>query len=142
MPDYPKLAQLWWQAIGDASSGAKTAQEAMDSLCAEQEKVMARLEKAGVQGDIGPKLADEHDLAYWNATPTGQITVFDHDPERGPVDPRALVRIPEDAGHPDGLTVDAEGGIWTALNGGSAELDTRPSRETASQATANSTSGR
>ena len=24
----PKLAQLWWQAIGDASSGAKTAQEA------------------------------------------------------------------------------------------------------------------
>ena len=27
------------QAIGDASSGAKTAQEAMDSLCAEQEKV-------------------------------------------------------------------------------------------------------
>ena len=22
---------------------------------------------AGVQGDIGPKLAEEHDLAYWNA---------------------------------------------------------------------------
>jgi glycerol transport system substrate-binding protein len=38
VPDYPKLAQLWWQAIGDASSGAKTAQEAMDSLCAEQER--------------------------------------------------------------------------------------------------------
>lgn len=67
VPDYPKLAQLWWQAIGDASSGAKTAQEAMDSLCAEQEKVMARLEKAGVQGEIGPKLAEEHDLAWWNA---------------------------------------------------------------------------
>ena len=67
VPDYPKLAQLWWQAIGDASSGAKTAQEAMDSLCAEQEKVLERLERAGVQGDIGPKLAEEHDLAYWNA---------------------------------------------------------------------------
>ena len=25
VPDYPKLAQLWWQAIGDAASGAKTA---------------------------------------------------------------------------------------------------------------------
>ena len=25
VPDYPKLAQLWWQNIGDASSGAKTA---------------------------------------------------------------------------------------------------------------------
>ncbi|RVC24411.1 carbohydrate ABC transporter substrate-binding protein, partial [Mesorhizobium sp. M7A.F.Ca.AU.002.02.1.1] len=67
VPDYPKLAQLWWQAIGDASSGAKTAQEAMDSLCGEQEKVMSRIEKSGVQGDIGPKMAEEHDLAYWNA---------------------------------------------------------------------------
>jgi glycerol transport system substrate-binding protein len=67
VPDYPKLAQLWWQAIGDASSGAKTAQEAMDSLCAEQESVLERLERAGVQGDIGPMLAEEHDLAYWNA---------------------------------------------------------------------------
>jgi glycerol transport system substrate-binding protein len=66
VPDYPKLAQLWWQAIGDAASGAKTAQEAMDSLCAEQEKVMERLERAGVQGDIGPKLAEEHDLEWWN----------------------------------------------------------------------------
>ncbi|WP_265518405.1 ABC transporter substrate-binding protein [Nitratireductor luteus] len=66
VPDYPKLAQLWWQAIGDASSGAKTAQAAMDSLCEEQEKVLARLERAGVQGDIGPKLAEEHDLEYWN----------------------------------------------------------------------------
>ncbi|MDP0928181.1 ABC transporter substrate-binding protein [Paracoccus onubensis] len=66
VPDYPKLAQLWWQAIGDAASGSKTPQEAMDSLCAEQEKVMERLERAGIQGDIGPKLAEEHDLEWWN----------------------------------------------------------------------------
>jgi glycerol transport system substrate-binding protein len=59
VPDYPKLAQLWWQAIGDASSGAKTAQEAMDSLCEEQEQVLSRLERAGVQGDIGPKMNEE-----------------------------------------------------------------------------------
>nr|WP_316656614.1 ABC transporter substrate-binding protein [uncultured Gellertiella sp.] len=67
VPDYPKLAQLWWQNIGDASSGAKTAQEAMDSLCAEQEKVMGRIEKSGVQGDIGPKLAEETSLEDQNA---------------------------------------------------------------------------
>ena len=54
VPDYPKLAQLWWQNIGDASSGAKSPQEAMDALCAAQEKVLARLERAGVQGDLGP----------------------------------------------------------------------------------------
>ncbi len=67
VPDYPKLAQLWWQNIGDASSGAKTVQAAMDSLCAAQEKVMKRIERAKVQGDIGPKLAAEHDLKWWNA---------------------------------------------------------------------------
>jgi glycerol transport system substrate-binding protein len=67
VPDYPKLAQLWWQAIGDASSGAKSAQEAMDSLCAEQEKVLERLERAGIMGDIGPKLAEEKTLEEWNA---------------------------------------------------------------------------
>ena len=69
VPDYPKLAQLWWQNIGDASSGAKTAQEAMDALCEAQEKVMARLERAGVQGDIGPVLNDEEDPEYWLSQP-------------------------------------------------------------------------
>ncbi|TPI34433.1 carbohydrate ABC transporter substrate-binding protein [Mesorhizobium sp. B3-2-1] len=67
VPDYPKLAQLWWQNIGDASSGAKSPQEAMNGLCADQEKVLERIEKSGVQGDIGPKMAEEQDLAYWNA---------------------------------------------------------------------------
>ena len=65
VPDYPKLAQLWWQNIGDAASGSKTPQEAMDALCADQEKVMERIERAGIQGDIGPKMNDEHDMAYW-----------------------------------------------------------------------------
>ncbi|CUA98449.1 ABC transporter substrate-binding protein [Pannonibacter indicus] len=65
VPDYPKLAQLWWQNIGDASSGAKSPQEAMDALCAEQEKVLERLERAGVQGDIGPKLNEEQSAEFW-----------------------------------------------------------------------------
>ena len=69
VPDYPKLAQLWWQNIGDASSGAKTAQAALDSLCAEQEKILSRLERAGVQGDIGPKLNEEKGADYWLSQP-------------------------------------------------------------------------
>ncbi|WP_420814444.1 ABC transporter substrate-binding protein [Paracoccus contaminans] len=98
VPDYPKLAQLWWQAIGDASSGAKTAQEAMDSLCAEQEKVMARLEKAGVQGEMGPKLAEEHDLAFWNAeaaragTIAPQLKLENEDPQPQTVNYDDLVK--------------------------------------------------
>jgi glycerol transport system substrate-binding protein len=39
----------------------------MDSLCAEQEKVLSRLERSGVQGDIGPKLAEETSLEDQNA---------------------------------------------------------------------------
>ena len=65
VPDYPKLAQLWWQNIGDASSGAKTAQQAMDALAASQEAVLDRLGKSGVQGDCGPKLNDKHPMEYW-----------------------------------------------------------------------------
>ena len=65
VPDYPRLAQLWWQNIGDASSGAKTAQAAIDGLCEAQEAVLERLERAGVQGDIGPKMNEKRDAQYW-----------------------------------------------------------------------------
>ena len=67
VPDYPKLAQLWWQNIGDAMSGAKTAQGALDGLCAAQEKVLARIERAGVQGELGPKLNEEKGAEHWLA---------------------------------------------------------------------------
>ncbi|MEP2641469.1 ABC transporter substrate-binding protein [Roseobacter sp.] len=69
VPDYPKLAQLWWQNIGDAMSGAKTPQEALDALCSDQEKVLVRLERAGVQGDLGPVMNDEMDADHWFAQP-------------------------------------------------------------------------
>ncbi|TYO62319.1 carbohydrate ABC transporter substrate-binding protein [Bradyrhizobium hipponense] len=67
VPDYPKLAQLWWQNIGDASSGTKTPQAAMDSLAAAQDSVMERLEKSGVQGACGPKLHKKETAEYWFA---------------------------------------------------------------------------
>jgi glycerol transport system substrate-binding protein len=63
VPDYPRLAQLWWQNIGDAMSGQKTAQEALDALCEAQEAVLERLERAGVQGDLGPVMNEEQDAA-------------------------------------------------------------------------------
>jgi glycerol transport system substrate-binding protein len=65
VPDYPKLAQLWWQNIGDASSGAKTPQAAMDALANAQDAVLERLEKSGVQGECGPKLNEKKPLSFW-----------------------------------------------------------------------------
>ncbi|GFZ93848.1 ABC transporter substrate-binding protein [Elstera cyanobacteriorum] len=65
VPDYPKLAQLWWQNIGDASSGAKTPQAAMDALAAAQDSVLERLERANVQGECGPKLNPKTSAEDW-----------------------------------------------------------------------------
>jgi len=77
VPDYPKLAQLWWQNIGDAMSGAKTPQEALDSLCAEQEKVLIRLEKSGAQGDLGPVMNEEQDPQVWLDEPGSPVAKLD-----------------------------------------------------------------
>jgi len=65
VPDYPKLAQLWWQNVADAASGEKTPQQAMDALADGQDRVMMRLERAGVQKTCGPQLNEERDAAYW-----------------------------------------------------------------------------
>jgi glycerol transport system substrate-binding protein len=83
VPDYPKLAQLWWQNIGDAMSGAKTPQEALDSLCAEQEKVLERLERAGVQGDIGPKMNEEKDAQEWLDAPGAPVATLENEKPQG-----------------------------------------------------------
>jgi sugar lactone lactonase YvrE len=52
---------------------------------------------------------------------TRRIDAFSFDPSSGEIrDRRVVVSIPAEAGYPDGLTVDAEGGLWVALWGGSA----------------------
>jgi len=69
IPDYPRLAQLWWQNIGDASSGAKSPQEAMTALAVAQERLLGRLERAGVLGECGPQLNEPQSRDYWFAQP-------------------------------------------------------------------------
>lgn len=83
IPDYPKMAQLWWQNIGDAMSGDKTPQEALDALCAEQEKVLERIERAGVQGDIGPKLNEEQDPQIWLDAPGAPVAKLENEKPQG-----------------------------------------------------------
>jgi sugar lactone lactonase YvrE len=52
-------------------------------------------------------------LAYYNDTDTGRVDVFDYARDAGLSDRRPFV---ETAARPDGLTVDAEGGVWVALS--------------------------
>ena len=65
VPDYPKLAQLWWQNIGEAVAGEVTVSTAMNNLAAEQDKILERIERSGIQGDKGPKLNPKKDESYW-----------------------------------------------------------------------------
>ncbi|PTH88768.1 calcium-binding protein [Streptomyces sp. A244] len=58
-------------------------------------------------------------LMYYIDTPTRRVDVFDHADGRLS-GRRTLAVIEEDAGFPDGLTVDAEGCVWVALWQGSA----------------------
>ncbi len=83
IPDYPRLAQLWWQHIGDAMSGAKTPQEALDALCEEQERVMERLERSGVQGDIGPLLNEPQDPQVWLDAPGAPVAALENEKPQG-----------------------------------------------------------
>jgi sugar lactone lactonase YvrE len=60
-------------------------------------------------------------LVYYIDTPTSRIDVFDFDAERGELkNRRPSVPIDPALGHPDGLTIDADGGLWVALFAGSA----------------------
>ena len=58
-------------------------------------------------------------LMYYTDTRTRRIDVFTMHGDT-PVDRRPFVEIEHSAGHPDGLTVAADGSVWVALYGGSA----------------------
>ena len=77
------MAQLWWQNIGDAMSGEKTPQQALDALCRQQEKVMARIQRSGIQGDIGPKINDEQDPQIWLDAPGAPVAKLANEQPQG-----------------------------------------------------------
>ncbi|PZQ48315.1 MAG: ABC transporter substrate-binding protein [Rhodovulum sulfidophilum] len=65
VPDYPKMAQLWWANISTAISGETTVQQALDNLADAQDKVMERIERAGVQKVCAPKLNPKTSAEEW-----------------------------------------------------------------------------
>ncbi|MCB1415055.1 MAG: carbohydrate ABC transporter substrate-binding protein [Nitratireductor sp.] len=87
VPDYPKLAQIWWQQIGDVNSGAFTPQEAMDRLASEMDLVMSRMEAAdkaaNVYGGCGPRLNEAKDPSEWLGKPDGPKAKLDNEKPQG-----------------------------------------------------------
>jgi sugar lactone lactonase YvrE len=56
---------------------------------------------------------------YYIDTPTRRVDAFDFDGERGVIaNRRTVIRVPEQLGKPDGMTIDREGMLWVALWGG------------------------
>jgi glycerol transport system substrate-binding protein len=75
VPDYPKLAQLWWQNVATAVTGERTPQAAMDKLAADMDQMMSRLQRAGMP-QCPPKLNDNKDASQWlsnNAAPWAKL---------------------------------------------------------------------
>jgi sugar lactone lactonase YvrE len=60
-------------------------------------------------------------VLYWVDSMTHGVDAFDFDPATGTIsDRRTVIKIPEDEGVPDGMTIDTEGYLWVALFGGKA----------------------
>lgn len=93
-------------------------------------------EKAGALYRIGPDFASarivdgltisngmgwtaDGQLMYFIDSPTHRIDCFDFDPAEGAIgNRRPFVELDPAEGLPDGMTVDAEGGVWVAFFGG------------------------
>ncbi|WP_406106934.1 SMP-30/gluconolactonase/LRE family protein [Streptomyces sp. NBC_01003] len=76
-----------------------------------------------ILGDVtvsnGTGWSPDGTLMYYVDTPTRRVDVFDVDGQQV-VHRREFAVVEEGAGHPDGLTVDADGCVWVALWDGSA----------------------
>lgn len=74
----------------------------------------------GVTLSNGLDWSPDGSRAYYVDTATRRVTVFDYARDTGLTGARPLAEIPPELGRPDGLTVDAEGGVWVALSRGGA----------------------
>lgn len=69
----------------------------------------------GVGTSNGMGFTPDRRSMYHTDTSTGEICVFDYDRATGAIaNRRIFVRVGDPAGRPDGLTVDAEGCVWSA----------------------------
>jgi len=69
VPDYPKLAQLWWTRIGQALTGKTDPQQTVDALAEAQDQVLGRIAASGGLKRCTPELAEAEDPTLWLARP-------------------------------------------------------------------------
>jgi D-xylonolactonase len=80
--------------------------------------ITAVLGGLGVSNGMGFTL--DRKQMYFTDSPDYKIYLFDYDAGTGDIsNRRVFVETPDDGGLPDGMTVDAEGYVWSARAGGS-----------------------
>ena len=87
--------------------------------------VTTMLTGTGISNGIG--WSPDERLMYYVDSLTYQVDVFDYDPATGAIDGRRrFAAVGQGDVMPDGLTVDADGGVWVAVWGGGALLHHDP----------------
>ena len=88
VPDYPRMAPLWWTHVATAVQGEKSPQAAMDALAQDLDAVLSDLQRTGMQRctpklnpmlDPAKRLSDKG--APWaklgNESPRGETIAYD-----------------------------------------------------------------
>ena len=88
VPDYPKLAQLWWENVAAAVTGEMTSQQAMDRLAGQMDRILQRLERAGMER-CAPKLNAEVDPQEWLSKSGSPKAKLDNEKPQGSTVPYA-----------------------------------------------------
>ncbi|MBE0489273.1 MAG: carbohydrate ABC transporter substrate-binding protein [Halomonas sp.] len=83
VPDYPRMAPLWWQNLAPVISGEISPQEGLDNLAGDLDSVMARLARAGVFEVYAPQLNEERDAEYWLSQPGAPKAKLDDEMPQG-----------------------------------------------------------
>ncbi|MCA1770404.1 MAG: ABC transporter substrate-binding protein [Halomonas sp.] len=83
VPDYPRMAPLWWQNLAPVISGEISPQDGLDNLASDMDSVMARLARAGVFEVYAPHLNEERDAEYWLSQPGSPKAKLDNEMPQG-----------------------------------------------------------
>ncbi|GGX95424.1 ABC transporter substrate-binding protein [Litchfieldella qijiaojingensis] len=83
VPDYPRMAPLWWQNLAPAVSGDITPQEALDNLAGDLDNIMLRLARAKVFENYAPALNGEESPEYWLSQPGSPKAKLDDEMPQG-----------------------------------------------------------
>ena len=65
VPDYPRMAPLWWKNLAPVMSRDVTPKEGLDNLAEAMDDIMKRLARADVFDKYAPVMNEERDPEYW-----------------------------------------------------------------------------